>query len=295
MKLFKMLILTLVASFIVGCGTPVEVPPAHVGKVVTRDGYSVDLVPTSKFRLDPCLLYCDKLILLGIDDRTYEEKDLKIFIPEDKLNLTVTISSTLSIDVERVNELFAVLTPREIESYLSIIDAPIIYQTYASKIIQTEVREYLSQFSIGEIASSIEKINSDIRQRLTEVIGERTPFKVRYIGLTNIQYPKIITDAQEQAAERREAIQREEAQLRISEVRLNRELQEAQLQRAIEKEKAETEALAQRTLANSIDDKVLEWRRLENERLWIENWKGQVPSTVVGSSENTPLILGIGK
>ena len=157
-----------------------------------------------------------------------------------------------------------------------------VYQTYASQIILAELREYLSQYSIAEISSSIEKINSDIRVRLGEVIEERTPFSVRYVGITDIRYPEIITKAQESAAERREAIQQEEAQLQISKVKLERELQEARLSRAIEKEKAEIEALAQRTLAESVDSRVLELRKLENQRAWIDKWNGAVPTTTLG-------------
>ena len=112
----------------------------------------------------------------------------------------------------------------------------------------------------------------------------RTPFSVRHVGITNLKYPDIITKAQEAAAERREAIQQEEAQTQVSAARLERELREARLQRAIEKEKAETEALAQATLAASVDSRVLELRKLENQRAWIEKWDGQLPTTVLGDA-----------
>lgn len=271
------------ALILSGCGDRVEVPPAHVGKVMTKDGYQDNLTPTSKFRLPACLAYCDRLVLLDVSDNSYSES-LTIFIPEDKLNLKVTIRTTLSVNPRKSEELFAALTPASIEGSTSRIDNRTIYNTYAAQIIQAEVREYLSQYSIAEIASSNEKVNSDIRERLSKVLSERTPFNVRYVGLTNIEYPKIITDAQEAAAERREAVQQEQAQLEISKVKLERELQEARLTRAIEKEKAETEAIAQRLLAESVDQRVLELRRLENERLWIEKWSGNLPTTVLGDA-----------
>lgn len=270
-----------------GCGERVEVPPATVGKIVTKDGYAETLIPTSKFRLPACFAYCDRLVLLDVSDNSYSES-LDIFVPEDKLNLGVTVRTTLSVNPRKAEELFAALAPTDVEGSTSRIDNRAIYQTYAAQIIQAEVREYLSQYSIGEIASSNEKVNSDIRERLSRVLSERTPFSVRYVGLTNISYPKIITNAQEAAAERREAIQQEQAQLEISKVKLERELQEARLTRAIEKEKAETEAIAQRLLAESVDSRVLELRRLENERLWIEKWGGVLPTTVMG--EAVPMI-----
>lgn len=278
---------TAAALLLTACGNKVEVPPAHVGKIMTKDGYQDTLIPTSKFRLSPCWAYCDRLVLLDVSDKAYQET-LSIFIPEDKLNLEVAVRATLSINPAKTAELFNTISPAGNEGDMSVIGNEQVYRTYASQIIQTEVREYLSKFSISEIASSNEKINADLRNQLGKVIEERTPFSVRYVGITNFKYPKIITDAQESAAERREAIQKEEAQLAISKAQLERELQEARLKRAIDKEKAETEALAQSVLAQSVDNRVLELRKLENQRAWIEKWNGQLPTTTLGDA--TPMV-----
>lgn len=287
----KIIALAIVASFLVACGQKVEVPPAHVGKIMTKDGYQESLVPTSKFRLSPCWTYCDRLVLMNVSDQAFNE-NIQIFIPKDKLNLGVQIRTTLSINPNKTTELFNSISPVERDSSLSVIEAQKIYSTYAQQVVLTEVREYLSQFSISEIASSIEMVNSELRVRLTKVLSERTPFSVRYVGVTNIQYPSIITEAQENAAKRREQIQQEEAQLEISKVALERELQEARLTRQIEKEKSETEAEGQKILSQSVDTSVLALRKLENERAWIEKWDGRLPTTSMG--EVTP-ILSLGK
>ena len=52
------------AVFLAACGERVEVPPAHIGKIMTKDGYQEQTIPTSKFRLPHCWTYCDKLVLL---------------------------------------------------------------------------------------------------------------------------------------------------------------------------------------------------------------------------------------
>lgn len=282
-KITKLFGVIALGSLLTACGSGVEVPPAHVGKIMTKDGYQENLIPTSKFRLAPCWAYCDRLVTLDISDKSYVET-LNIFIPEDKLNLGVQVRTTLSINPKKTVELFNALSPTEVSGNISVIESDKIYKTYATQIIQAEAREYLSQYSISEIASSNEKINADIRDRLSKVIEQRTPFSVRYVGITNITYPKIITDAQEAAAERREAIQQEEAQLQISKVKLERELQEARLNRAIEKEKAETEAIAQKTLAESVDSRVLELRKLEVQRIQAEKWDGKLPQTILGDA-----------
>ena len=286
---FKKTILLIVGAVLAAllalvlAGERVEIPPAHVGKIMTKDGYQEALIPTSKFRLSPCWAYCDRLVMLDVADKAYQE-NLSIFIPEDKLNLDVSVRATLSINPKKTAELFNTISPTDGRGSTSIIANEQVYRTYASQIIQAEVREYLSQYSISQIASSNEKINADLGLRLSKAIEARTPFSVRHVGITNLKYPDIITKAQEAAAERREAIQQEEAQTQVSAARLERELREARLQRAIEKEKAETEALAQATLAASVDSRVLELRKLENQRAWIEKWDGQLPTTVLGDA-----------
>lgn len=282
----KKLINVLAILMLTACGQMVEVPPAHIGKVITKDGYQDNTIPTSKFRLAPCWAYCDKLIVLDVGDRSSVE-NMKIFIPADKLELEVAVQTTLSVNPNKSESLFGTISPVEQGDY-SVIQTDRVYATYAKQIILTETREYLSQYTIAQIASSMEKVNSDLRIVLTKQLGEKTPFDVRYVGITNIAYPKIITDAQESAAKRREDIQQEEARLQVSKVSLERELQEARLQRQIDYEKAQSEAAAQLVQREAVDSRVLELRRLENDRMWIEKWDGKLPVTALG--ESVPMI-----
>lgn len=298
--MFKIISTTLILVMLTACGAKVEVPPAHVGKIMTKDGYQDNLIPTSKTRLATCWAYCDRLVILDVSDKSYTE-NMKIFIPTDKLNVDVVIQTTLSINPKRTNELFASLSPTQIGADTSNIDNKKVYNTYASQIIKAEVREYLSTMSISQIASSNEKINADISKKLSKILSERTPFSVRYVGITNIAYPKIITDAQENAAERRERIQQEEAQLQISKVTLERQLQEQRLTRAIEKEKAETDAVATLTVAKAAAQAIQIKGEAEAEAIRAktsalrespqyvdlikaERWNGELPTTVMGDA-----------
>lgn len=290
LRRFGIVVAVAAAALLSACGKAVEVPPAHVGMISTKDGYQDNLIPTSKFRLPWCWTYCDRLVTLDVADKAYKE-DLQIFIPEDQLNLQVTVQSTLSIEPKKTKELFKAIAPKATDdNQLSMIENIQVYRTYASQIIQKEVREYLSKYSISQIASSNEKINAELAVRLSTILSERTPFNVRFVGITGLKYPDIITKAQEAAAERREAIQQEEAQAKVTEVKLAAQLKEAQLQRAIEKEKAETEALAQRTLAASVDPNVLKLRQLEIDKIKAERWDGKMPTHIMGDS---PLMLNL--
>lgn len=289
-KLFVVLLTTLVLT---ACGAKVEVPPAHVGKVMTKDGYREGVVGTSKFRLDPCMAYCDKLVLLDVSDKAKVE-EMEIFIPEDKLKLRVAVRLNLTVDRKGAEALFDALPPSSTEKdneRISSIGRDLAYTTYAQQIVLTETREFLSKYSIAQIASSLEMINAELRKRLSDSISKRTPFSVRYVGITDIKYPNIITEAQENAARRREQIEQENAQLEVSRVQLERQLQETQLQRKIDVEKAEADAHADRIRADAITPAVLKLRQLEIERVKADKWDGSMPKVVTGDGGNILLDL----
>jgi hypothetical protein len=284
--------LALAAALMVGCGQKVEVPPGFVGKIMTKDGYQEGLIPTSKLRLPFCVNYCDRMVVLDATDKSFIEP-MKIFIPSDKLEVTLDVRATLSVDPMKAESLFNKLPQQPVNDQYSVINADSIYKTYGQQVLQAEVRAYLTQYTISEIASNNEKINSDIQVLLQKVMGERTPFQVRYAGLTNIQFPPTIVNAQVAAAERREQIQKEEAQLAVSKVQMERELQEARLNRQIEKEKAETEAIKINAQAQAVTPQTIRMKELEVEQLKAEKWDGKLPQTVMGSS--VPMIMDMRK
>ena len=282
MKFRNALVVSVLAVSLAACGSKVEVPAAHVAKIMTKDGYKADTIGTSKFRLDLCWAYCDKLVLLDASDQAVSEK-MELFMPEDKLNMTFDLRLTMIINPNKYEELFARIPPVD-QNGVDVISWNKAYVTYAQQIVRAEAREFLSDFTIAEIASSRETINAQLSQRLTKSINEKTPFQVRYVGLADIQYPKIIVEAQENAAERREKVQQEEAQLQISKVQLERQLQEQQLQRKVDVEKAMAEAEVARIQSQSLTSAYIRYRELQIlEKLAESDNKVFVPSAMLDS------------
>lgn len=282
MKFRNALVVSMLAVSLAACGSKVEIPAAHVAKIMTKDGYKADTIGTSKFRLDWCWAYCDKLVLLDASDQAVSEK-MELFMPEDKLNMTFDLRLTMIINPNKYEELFARIPPVD-QNGVDIISWNKAYVTYAQQIVRAEAREFLSDFTIAEIASSRETINAQLSQRLTKSINEKTPFQVRYVGLADIQYPKIIVEAQENAAERREKVQQEEAQLQISKVQLERQLQEQQLQRKVDVEKAMADAEVARIQSQSLSSAYIRYRELQIlEKLAESDNKVFVPSAMLDS------------
>lgn len=275
-------IAAVVAMTLTACGSKVEVPPAHVGKVMGSMGYKEGTIPTSKFRLDTCIAYCDKLVLLSVADQSINER-LELFMPKDRLNMTFDLRMTMSVKPDQYDELFTKVPPVESPNGDRI---PIerAYQIYAQQIIRAEAREYLSQFSIGEVVSNREQINAGLSEKIRESVTKRTPFFLTYAGLADIQYPEIIVKAQENAAERREAIQQEEAQLEISKVQLERQLQEQTLQRKVDVERAMAEAEVARIQSASLTPQYMRYRELQiMEKLAESENKVFVPASMLDS------------
>jgi len=81
----KNIVFLLLVGLLTACGDKVEVPPAHVGKILTKNGYAPETIPPSKFRLPACWAYCDKLVLLQAADQGFKES-MEVFMPKDSLN-----------------------------------------------------------------------------------------------------------------------------------------------------------------------------------------------------------------
>jgi len=258
-NLFKALVISLTMLTLVACGNMVEVPPAYVGKVMKSSGYQQQTIPTSKFRLTPCLpsQACERLVLLEVADRSFTEQ-LQLFMPKDRLEMTFDLRLTLTPNPEQYNNLFAKIPARE-----GAIRSNDIYVTYAQQVIRSEARTILSQYTIGEIASNRESINMVLTEQLTDAIQRQTPYLVRFVGLADVSFPPIIVTAQVNAAERREMIEQENAQREVTRVVLARQLEEQELQRKIEVEKAQAEAEVNRILASSITPSYVQYHQLQ--------------------------------
>lgn len=268
MKLIKTFLLAVMLAIGLGaCGQRVDISSGEVGKILGKDGYQGQILQPSKFRLDPCMNYCDKLVVLDASDRAAQE-DLELVMPKDKLKMSVRLQLTLGVNPDKYEEIYKSVRPdpgsfESASDQTGSIDWVNVYRIYAQQIIRTEAREYLSRYTIDEILSNLDKVNRELSAQLTKSISAKTPFVPRFVGLANITYPKIIVDAQEKAAERREAIAQEEAQLAVSKVQQERKLQEQQMMRKVEVAKAESDAEVSRIQARAMTPEYVKSRELD--------------------------------
>lgn len=250
--------------FLAACGERVEVPPAHVGKVLTKNGYKPETIPPSKFRLDPCWAYCDRLVTLLVADRGHKES-FTLFMPVDQLNMTFDIRFTYAVgrDEKDITQLFDRVPAVEYpESGGWHISGRSVYQTYGQPVLREVIRTTLAKYSINEVASNREPLNQELFAAVQTALTA-TPIYIKQLGFADIQFPTIITEAKEAAAQRRIDIEKAEASAAVRLVELEKELEEERMRRNIRKERAQAILEENQIIEKSVSPSYLAYRQLE--------------------------------
>lgn len=259
-SMFAVVAAVLLALVLSGCGKRVEVPPAHIGKVLTTNGYKPDNVPPSKFRLDFCFFWqaCDALILAELSD-TGQKESFKLFMPKDQLNMSFDIRFTMSIrnDAKAIDSLFSRIPPVN-----RLIASQRVYVTYGQPVLREVVRTVVAKYGINEVASSREAINAEVYAAVSKAL-KGTPIAVKRLAFADIQFPQVIVEAKEQAAKRRAAIQQAEAEKQVMLVNMQTQLERAKADRAVRRERALAAKEENTIFAESVTDEYLQYKRLE--------------------------------
>ena len=259
---FKAAMTVVLATSLSGCffsGDKVEIPTGHVGKIQTKDGFQADVRSPSKFRLDACLRFCDRLVMLDVSDTRYTE-NFKTFMPLDDLEMGYSITMTLMVDPKKYDSIFGNIPFQELGDGRGFIAQDVVYGVYAQPQLQTVIPEILTAFTIGEVASERTKVNDYLKAQLNKEL-KATPFILKHVGLTNTKYPDIITRAKERAAERKEAQDQVLAQKTLDLLKIQTEKEVEAQRRVVELMKATTKA--------QIADKLLSEGYIQLQRLEV--------------------------
>ena len=264
-KLVLALAAVAATSILAGCGDPVTIPPAHVGKLNTPAGLQDGIVPPSTLRLSSWCVTCDKIVLLETADRPISDSAV-IFMPKDRLNLTVDVRGTVSISSDEgpVNQVFARITaiPVAERDRVSLIPFNTVYKTYAEPVIRESIRSVLTSYTIAEVMTNRDAISAELAAKIRERL-KNSPITLLQIGLANIQPPPIIVQAQEQRKEREIAIQKAEADARVRLTEAERALAVAAKQQEVDLLEAETQVLVNKKLAESVNNAFVTQRMIK--------------------------------
>jgi SPFH domain / Band 7 family len=264
--------LGLIALALAGCGESVQVPPAYVGKILSKEGFQPGQIPPSQFRLPVCFVYCDKLVVVESSDFGLIEsfrKDHALYMPKSQLTMPFDVRGTFAVnnDEKVLQAIFDRITYKAPRGTLrgkvhGYIGKNRIYLTYGKPVVRDVVRRVMSDYTIEEVASSRAAINARLNAELRKALAN-TPLVVRRFGLADVRFPKVILDQKEAAARRRIAIQQEEAEKQIRLVKLQADLEAARAERQIRRERAQAVLEENKIYAESVNAKYLAYRRLE--------------------------------
>jgi regulator of protease activity HflC (stomatin/prohibitin superfamily) len=257
----RILLIVLAALFAVACGSRVEVPPAHVGKILGVNGFQPETIPPSKFRLPACFRFCDALVILQAADVPFEE-DLKVFMPEDKLNVGLEIRGTLAIrnDSTVTDPIF----DRIVAGDDKLITVGEVYKTYVQQVTRGVVRNVTTTHNIAWIIDNRETFAQEIFAAVREKLAETgSPIEVARMELADFQPPPVIVQAQEANKKREVDIQKAEADARVAMVEADRALEVAKKTRLVKREEALAIAEQNDIAAKSVTEELLSYRRLE--------------------------------
>jgi F0F1-type ATP synthase epsilon subunit len=194
-----------------------------------------------------------RLILAEVSD-TAKEEHMKVFMPQDNLNLEFDLRMILAIPAEeqRIENIFSRLTPEETgKAAVLRIDFDKVYDTYGKNPVREVARAVVAKYSIAQVLQSREAVSAEIQAAVTKALKD-SPLVVLNAGLADVQPPQVIVAAQEAAKEREIAITKAEAQRAVEMTEADTKLQVAKKQQEIDLVEAETQARVNEVLAKGV-------------------------------------------
>lgn len=257
-----MAMFVLVGAMVLSGCSPVTVPPAHVGKLLTPSGYQPEILPSGKYWEG----MREELVLIETKTDTYTE-NVKVVL-KDKLTLRVEVrfQGRLKGDKNTLNAMFNDITagPDKLVQFREV------YAVYGKMAVQNKVREIVSQYSVDDVHKNYARLSGEISKVLITSLTN-TPLEISSVAVGNIQYPDVVTKAIEASEERRLSIAKEEAQREIELTRKENERLIAEADYQVRMTKAKAVRDENRLLAEGITPALLQLKQLEVQQTLAEN------------------------
>jgi hypothetical protein len=246
-----------VAVLMVGCTA--DLAPGFVGQIKNRSGFSGTILQPGRVT---CWGY-DQLWKVETRDQLFNTP-LNVLLEKDQVNfgVTVSVTATLKNDDASIAPLFNKVKPNEFNE----IGLDQVYAVYAKRIMNSIPRQLIRPLTVESILGGVEALENEIE---TAVVAELkdTPIQIVGLSLTNLDFPKFITDAQNQAKEREIQIKTAEAQAKVEIARLEGVKKQALIEKDIAMIEAQKIADANRLVGESLlgptGERYLRWHEIK--------------------------------
>jgi hypothetical protein len=276
-SLFKISALAVVAVLASGCSDYQTVPPAHVGKILGKDGYKVgELLQPGNHDIGWERKIDNRLILVDLSINTYNEPMEMVLSDRQTLVFEVKVKTRINRDNQAILDgMFNIISP-DLRNTITLKN---VYAKYGMDLVRMTAREVVGPYTLEEIQENYGKISHQIDAALAERF-KSTPLRLEMASLGGIKFPETYTIA----------VEEEKSQMLQQAINKNRE--EAKRALFIEQEKtilveqrvriakAETLRLENLKTKDGLSPLLLEYEklrleadRIEVDRIMAENIK----------------------
>jgi len=257
MKFVLSVLLLAVAMLFNACSACSEaVPAGHIGRTWEPGGFSEGLLgPGYHSCTGRCQMY-----LMEVTDKDFEVP-MKVLC-SDSLNFSFSVNVLVAVDTANtkvVEEAFANLKPDEGTTRFTVEQ---LFNTYVRPVVDQESRKVVSKYKTTEIVNKRSQVIEEVLAAVKEAT-KGSILTVKRVTVGNLDFPKVVTDAQEQKAKRQVEIETAKAQARIDEAKASAKLKLAEIQYKQELVEAAMVADANKVIAGSITPQYLAYKQLE--------------------------------
>ena len=195
----------------VGCGTRVEIPPAHSGVLLNSSGIVEDVKGPSTFRLPVNFFGMNPHSLVILEQSVQQKVDsMSLFMPKDRMMMDFDYRGRFSISNNKEKLQFSLdrmeTMPHGQTGKVDVIDFDNVWETYGDQITMTTTRRVLAKYSIEYVTKNRKSVNEELFRELNIDLAS-TPIACAEFGLSGVQPPALIVEAQKLAKEREVEIQ----------------------------------------------------------------------------------------
>lgn len=235
------------------CGVPI--PAGHVGRTWEPSGFSGELLSPG---YHPCYGRC-KMYHMESTDQKFDVK--MNVLCADNLNFGFDIQVLVAVNMdneEAIREVFENLKPRDEENRVFTVAQ--LFHTYIQPIADEEARKIVSKYKTSEIVAKRPQIIQEVKEAVMSKTSSEI-MKVKRVTVGNLDFPDIVTKAQESKAQRMVEIETARAEAEKQKARAEGRLSLARVESQERILRAQAQADANRILASSVSPQLIMWRQ----------------------------------
>jgi hypothetical protein len=256
-----MVVLALIMLVTIGCSK--NVPQGWIAMVQEPEGLTGEILQSGYHSA----YNRDKLVLVDTKDAEMTEK-MKVLCA-DELNFSFDLKIRGNTTVNGSNEFKDLMTKQGSKitwdgEGVGKLMYGTIYNTYIKGPARSVARGIVSRYETTQIRDKRAEIEGAIKIALMK-LSQGSPVNISWVGTSNFDYPKVISDSMEKKKQREVEIQEEKAKQALELLKVDNRIKMAVKEKAARAAEAEKEATFNKIVSKSLTDNYLKLREIERD------------------------------